>query len=161
VTKKSWPSAWRDGTGAGAVASLLSAGVLALASRKETGSPYACLNATSQWIWGDEAGRHRRASIRYTVAGYAIHHAASCFWGVIYERSLGAQVAVLPTPARIGAGLAAAAFACFVDYRVVPHRLTPGFELCLSRRAITAGYVAFGLGLAFAGILRESGRRPG
>jgi hypothetical protein len=50
--------------------------------------------------------------------------------------------------------LAAAAVACIVDYRVVPHRLSPGFELRLSKPAITAGYVAFGLGLALTSMAR-------
>lgn len=153
---KSWRRAWKDGTDAGAVASLLSAAVLALASRREAGSAFACLNATSHWIWGDGAAGHQGASLRYTGAGYLIHHAASCFWAVLYERSVGERVQELPAPARIAAGLTAAAVACVVDYRVAPHRLSPGFELRLSKPAITAGYVAFGLGLALAGTFRSA-----
>lgn len=151
---KSWRDAWRDGNLAGTFASVLSAAVLAEASRRETGSPFACLNATSHWIWGDEAAKHQSPSIRYTVNGYLIHHAASCFWGVLYERGLGKQADHLPAPAKIAAGLAAAGFACLVDYRVVPRRLSPGFELRLSKRSIAAGYLAFGLGLALAGMAR-------
>lgn len=151
---KPWPQAWDDGLEAGAVASVLSAVVLAIASKQETGSSFACLNATSHWIWGDGAARHQEASVRHTIAGYAIHHAASCFWGVLYERVLGERTAGLSATPRVAAGLAAAAVACFVDYRVVPHRLSPGFELRLSRRAIAAGYLGFGLGLALAGMAR-------
>ncbi len=151
---KSWRQAWKDGNEAGATASLLSAAVLAVASKRETGSPFACLNATSHWIWGDGAACHQEASLRYTGAGYLIHHAASCFWGVLYECALGEQVDRLPPAAKVGAGMAAAAFACLVDYRMVPHRLSPGFELRLSRPAITAGYVAFGFGLALTGMAR-------
>jgi hypothetical protein len=153
---KSWRHALDAGTRAGAVASLLSAAVLALASKREAGSPYACLNATSHWIWGDDAAGHQGPSLRYTGAGYLIHHAASCFWGVLYERSLGERVDRLSPSSRIAAGLTAATIACVVDYRVVPRRLSPGFELRLSKPAITAGYLAFGFGLAVAGIARTS-----
>ena len=153
---KPWRRAWNDGNEAGAVASLLSAAVLALASRREAGSPYACLNATSHWIWGDGAAGHQGPSLRYTAAGYLIHHAASCFWGVLYERSVGERADEWPAAGRIAAGMTAAAVASVVDFRVVPHRLSPGFELRLSRPAITAGYVAFGLGLALAGIVRTA-----
>ncbi|HZH06071.1 MAG TPA: hypothetical protein VEY69_05290 [Lautropia sp.] len=153
---KPWRRAWYDGNEAGAVASLLSAAVLALGSRREAGSPYACLNATSHWIWGDGAAGHQGPSVRYTGAGYLIHHAASCFWGVLYERSIGERADEWPAAGRIAAGLTAAAVASVVDFRVVPHRLSPGFELRLSRPAITAGYVAFGFGLALAGIVRTA-----
>ena len=157
---KGWDDAWRDGNQSGAIASLLSAAVLAEASRRETGSPFTCLNATSHWIWGDEAARHRAPSLRRTAAGYLIHHAASCFWGVLYERMIGERTDRLPPAAKVAAGLAAAGFACLVDYRLVPHRLSPGFELRLSHRSIAAGYLAFGLGLALAGMGREArGRR--
>lgn len=152
---KPWPRAWNDGLEAGAAASVLSAAVLAVASKREAGSAFACLNATSHWIWGDGAARNQQASWRHTASGYAIHNAASCFWGVLYERALGDRTDNLTAMPRVGAGLVAAGVACLVDYRVVPHRLTPGFELRLSRRAIAAGYLAFGLGLALAGMARQ------
>lgn len=149
---KDWQGAWRDGHQSGTIASLLSAAVLAEGSRRETGSPYACLNATSHWVWGDEAAAHEAPSLRHTAAGYLIHHAASCFWGILYERVVGEQADRLPGAAKVAAGLTAAGFACLVDYRLVPQRLSPGFELRLSRRSIAAGYFAFGLGLALAGM---------
>ena len=77
-----------DGAAVGAVASVLSTAVLALASRRATGSWSACLNATSHWVWGDEAADHLEPSLRYTGLGYLIHHGASCFWATLYERQL-------------------------------------------------------------------------
>ena len=151
---KDWKVASRDGAQAGTIASLLSAGVLAEASRREAGSPFACVNATSHWIWGDQAARHQTPSLRHSVTGYLIHHAASCFWGILYERAVGDWTDRLPAAAKVAAGLTAAGVACLVDYRLVPHRLSPGFELRLSRRSIAAGYLAFGLGLALAGMGR-------
>ena len=44
---KPWRRAIVDGAAVGTVASVLSTAVLALASRRETGSWSACLNATS------------------------------------------------------------------------------------------------------------------
>ena len=157
---KSWRLALGDGCRSGAVASLLSAFVLAIASRSETGSPFACLNATSHWLWKDESARHLEASVRYTVSEYLIHHAASCFWGTLYERFLGERVVRHRPQLQVLAGLGAAAVACMVDYRAVPPRLSPGFELRLSRRSIAAGYLAFGLDLALAGLARpmQAGR---
>ena len=156
---KSWRDAWRDGQQAGGTASVLSAAVLSEASRIQTGSPFTCLNSTSHWIWGGEAARHHAPSLRYTATGYLIHHAASCFWGVLYERSFGEQADRLPAEGKVAAGLTAAAFACLVDYRVVPRRLSPGFEYRLSRPAIAAGYLAFGLGLALAAMGRAERKR--
>ena len=42
----------------------------------------------------------------------------------------------------------AAAVACFVDYRLTPRRLTPGFEHRLSSKALLAVYACFAVGLA-------------
>ena len=98
---KTWRRAMVDGAAVGAVASVLSTAVLAAASRRETGSWSACLNATSHWAWGDEAARHLEPSLRYTALGYLIHHGASCFWATLYERGLGARVSRMPPSARI------------------------------------------------------------
>jgi hypothetical protein len=38
--------------------------------------------------------------------------------------------------------------ACFVDYRMTPERLTPGFEHRLSSRALLGVYACFAVGLA-------------
>jgi len=45
--------------------------------------------------------------------------------------------------------------AALVDLRLVPERLTPGFERRLSRRSLAWTYVGFGAGLALAGLLAQ------
>jgi hypothetical protein len=156
---KDWSIAMRDGLVSGSVASLTSAAALALASRIETGHAPATVNATSHWVWGDEAAGHDGVSTEYTGLGMLIHHGASVFWGVIYERLAGEAVERgSPVPA-LAAGLAGAAVASFVDYVCVPKRLTPGFEYRLSRPSIASGYVAFGAGLAITSLLRAAARR--
>jgi hypothetical protein len=159
--RKDWHEAMRDGIVSGSIASLTSTAALAAASRIETGHAPATLNATSHWVWGDEAADVDDATAAHTGVGFLIHHAASIFWAVLYERSAGAAVERGRVPPALAAGAAGAAFACFVDYVCVPKRLTPGFELRLSRPSIAAGYVAFGAGLAITSLLRGAARRVG
>jgi hypothetical protein len=155
---KDWQRSLRDGVVTGTVASLTSTAVLALASRLETGHAPATLNATSHWIWGDGAAEVDGVTPQHTGVGMLIHHAASIFWAVLYERAVGAAVERgSPAPA-VAAGMAGAAFACFVDYVCVPRRLSPGFEMRLSRPSIAAGYLAFGAGLAVTSLLRSATR---
>jgi hypothetical protein len=154
VRIKDWPSSLRDGLVSGSVASLVSTAALAVASRIETGHAPATLNATSHWVWGDGAAEFDGVDGAHTGAGMLIHHGASIFWAVLYERLAGATVERGALAPAVGAGLAGALLASFVDYACVPHRLSPGFELRLSRRSIAAGYLAFGAGLAVTSLLR-------
>ncbi len=52
-----------------------------------------------------------------------------------------------------------AALAAAVDYGLTPRRLTPGWELVLSRRSMVATYAAMALGLAAGAMLAR--RRTG
>jgi hypothetical protein len=111
-------------------------------------SAIAPVNAVSHWIWKDKAIHQHKASLRYSVVGYAIHHAASIFWAIAFEQ-LATRHKHNPMPGRtIGNAAAVAALACVVDLRCTPERLTPGFERRLSNRSLAAVYVAFAVGLA-------------
>jgi hypothetical protein len=81
-----WLQAFRTGIASGAAASTLSSAVLAARARQEAGSPYAGTNAVSHALWGDRAFRADAPSLKYTVAGYMIHHGASMLWATLYER---------------------------------------------------------------------------
>jgi hypothetical protein len=87
------------------------------------------------------------------VLGYLTHHAASLFWAAIYEKLFGERRAHKPAVRALGEAAAVAALACFVDYRLTPQRLMPGYERRLSRRSLAAVYAAFGAGLALGGAL--------
>ncbi|WP_430433523.1 hypothetical protein [Methyloversatilis sp.] len=65
-----------EGLIGGALSSVLSALLLCAASRRQTGSPYAGINAISHWLWKDRAFRRNAPSLRYTGTGYLIHHLA-------------------------------------------------------------------------------------
>jgi len=134
----------------GSLASVASTVALVLCGKGEVDDSCAPLNGPSQWIWGRHAKYKDGFSIRHTVVGYAIHHIASVFWAMFYERfrrGRDARKAILPSAA------ATSAMAAFVDYELTPHRFRPGFEKRLSRRSLVLVYAAFGLGLAAASLI--------
>lgn len=140
----------------GTVASVLSTLVVTWRSAAEARRAAAGTNATSQWLWGRQARRRQRADLGHTVTGFAIHHAASMFWATAYEVwRAGRGERPLRTFARASV---VAALACFVDYRLTPRRLTPGFEAHLSRRSLFLVYAAFAAGLAAPALLRGRGK---
>jgi hypothetical protein len=148
---KPWKDVARDALVSGSAASVMSTAVLMTCGEAETGHPLAPTNAVSHWYWGERAKRADRFSWRHTVLGFVTHHGASVFWALLYERLFGARRIDAP-PARAMADAAAvAALACFVDYRLTPRRLMPGYEARLSRRSLLAVYVAFAAGLALGG----------
>lgn len=148
-----WRQAFREGLATGGVASIASALVLAACGRRDNGRAAAPVNAVSHWIWHPEAFAHDEASLRHTLTGYLVHHGASVFWGTLHARAFGwREAAAQPVPA-IAVGLTAAAAACFVDLRLTPDRLTPGFEHRLSARSLAVTYASFGLGLAIAAMV--------
>ncbi|MBC5765978.1 hypothetical protein [Ramlibacter albus] len=136
----SWKQSLRDGALAGSIASILSAAVL-LTHRK----PAAPVNAISHWVWGDPALAKDKPSWRHTAVGYLIHHAASLFWSTLHARAWGKPRSA---PQAVAQAAVTAATAAFVDYKLTPHRSTPGFEHRLTRGQLTAVYVMFAVGLA-------------
>lgn len=149
-----WKQALREGLVSGSLASILSGAYLALAGGRRS-EPAAPLNAVSHWIFGDRALREDEPRPLYTATGYLIHHAASIFWGTLHAKAWGArEEAKKPLPAAAGAIVAAGA-ASFVDYRLTPKRLTPGFEHRLGRPEMMNVYACFALGLAIGSILMK------
>jgi hypothetical protein len=148
-----WNMALRRGMVSGTTSSLLSTAALALFGKREAGSEFAPTNAVSHWYWGEKAARRDGPSLRYTLPGYAIHHASATFWAVLFERACGDLLDRRDTGRTLLASSAAAGVACFVDYEMTPQRLKPGYEKRLSRPALAVVYGAFGLGLAAGAML--------
>jgi hypothetical protein len=75
---------------------------------------------------------------------------------LIYEKLVGAN----PAPGKAAlTGGAVAALAYITDYKVVPKRLTPGYELALPPQALYGIFAVMGLSLALSTVVRErSGR---
>jgi hypothetical protein len=157
VATKPWRAAAADALVSGSMASVASTAALAALGRLEAGSPFAATNATSRWVHGDRAALHDEPSARHTLVGYTIHHLASVFWATFYERWFGDRRDRRDAAAALGGGALVAAVACFVDYRLTPRRLQPGYELRLSRPALAVVYGAFAAGLAAS--MAVSGRR--
>src|SRR3954453_20073722 len=139
----------------GTVASVVSTAALALLARAEGKSAVQPTNATNHWLHGDSAASHREPDAAHTLVGYATHHASALFWAVPFEAWLAAQ------PPRTAAGLlrdacAMSAIAAAIDYGVTPKRLTPGWELVLSKRSMAVIYGAMTLGLAAGALLTRA-----
>jgi hypothetical protein len=129
-----------------AAASATTGAALMLLGRHERRGALAPLNASSHWLYGDHVGRQRRADLARTGVGVGTHHLAIMFWSVALEAALGREKKTLPELALAGA-LTAATAAAF-DYLVVPRRLSPGWELALTRKSMAGAFGAMALGLA-------------
>jgi hypothetical protein len=171
-----WSKFVRKSLVTGTVASALSMAMLMHRSRQEIGTRAAGPNAVSHWLHGDEALRVNRVTWQHTGLGLATHHASGIFWAVLYEALL-ASVARAPenrlTPidgtlgldalrdiddrgdaaTMIAGAVVVGALAAAVDLKLVPERVTPGFQRRLTDRSVAAFYVCFGLGLAVGAAL--------
>src|SRR3954447_19757934 len=156
-----WKQALAEGAVAGTLAGLSSALALALAGRRQNADAAAPLNAISHWFWGDPALRQDGVSWRHTVTGTLVHHAASILWGTLHARAWGIRSGAKRPGAALAGASIAAALACFVDYRLTPRRLTPGFEHRLSSGQMAAVYGCFALGLAAGSLFMGRRKRRG
>jgi hypothetical protein len=145
-----WSRALREGLRSGTAASVVSTLVLIACGKRERDDAAQPVNGPSQWTWGRHAPHVHGFSVRYTVTGYAIHHAMSVLWAVLFER-LRPQ-AESPSSVAAAAGLTAA-IAYNVDFGVVPTRLSPGFQAKISRRCLYATYAGFAAALAATAML--------
>lgn len=127
----------------GTAVSIASTIALALAAKAEGRHPVRPTNATGHWFRGDEAAASRAFDAKHTILGFATHEGASIFWAAIFEalRKLGPG-----RPAAVDA-IGVSALAAFVDYLVVPKRLTPGWEKVVTPRSIGLAYGVMALAL--------------
>jgi hypothetical protein len=143
----------------GTGASLASLVALAGCSRRETGSALAGVNAVSHWAYGDADASRNGFSWKHTLVGALTQQAASVFWAMVFER-LFAPRRGAPTVGRLAAeSVATSALALAVDYTITPKRLTPGYELRLSKPSMAAVYVAFAGGLLIGSLLLPAHER--
>jgi hypothetical protein len=148
-----WKHALREGLVEGTLASVLSAGLLALVGRRQAGSAAAPINAVSHWAWGDESLRQDGVTARHTLLGYVTHHLAAVFWSTLHARLWGRRPGAGTLPQALIGGLVTSAAAAAIDYTLVPRRLTPGFEHRVSRGAMAGAFGAIALGVALGAML--------
>jgi hypothetical protein len=139
----------------GVLGSFASALVAGGSARPEGRGALQPLNATSHWLHGERAGRLRRFDVAHTGVGLVTHIASALFWAVPYSLWLQRKSERSAEEIIVG-GAATAAMAATVDYLAMPRRLTPGWELALSRRSIGITFVALALGLAGGALLARS-----
>jgi len=132
----------------GGAAGLTSLAMLAARGQADNHSPVAPLNATSHVIWGDRAFHVDRPTVRHTLPGLALHVGSSMFWGAVQQGLFGTRRGLAPN-ARNAA--LTTALAALVDLKLVPDRLTPGFERRLSMKSLMWVYGALAVGLAIGG----------
>lgn len=141
------------GTGASVATTLLAAHECRRAGR----SGASASNVSSHWIWGDQAFGVQSADLAHTGLGFLIHHASSHLWAAVHAAWNLRRPA--PPARRLVRAFVVSAIAAWVDYRVVPARLTPGFEAHLGRAAIARIYVTFGFVLGIASAMRPPSDR--
>ncbi|NYT68395.1 hypothetical protein [Pusillimonas noertemannii] len=139
----------------GSYASVVSTVALLHGGARDCSAAFAPVNAVSHWLWGDKALHKEQGSLRYSLAGYCIHHAASIFWALGYEFLLSRRKAEPTKFEALTLAGGVAATACVVDLYCTPERLTPGFERRLGKPSLAYVYLAFGAGLALHALLKS------
>jgi hypothetical protein len=149
-----WPAFLTDGL----LSAASSAAALVWRGRRERGSAAAPLNAVSHILRSDAALARNDVSLRYTATGAVLHVASALLWGGLYAWLRHRRRR--PTAGNaVGDAVAVSAVASLVDFKVVPARLTPGFEHRLSRQGLAWVYVALAAGLALGGLKELSDDR--
>ena len=138
----------------GMVASATSAVALLALAKAKGRAAVQPINATSHWLHGPAAAEQTATDLAHTGVGYATHHAATLFWAAVFEAWVAGRRPLRPVPlARDAAAMATVAAA--VDYLATPKRFTPGWELVLSRGAMTAAYATLAVGFALGAALAD------
>jgi hypothetical protein len=150
----SWKDALAEGAVSGSIAAVLSAAVVAVAGKRESGSAIAPINAVSHWMWGEEAAQDETVNVRHTGVGAVTQLLAGMFWGTLHALLRPHVRDEDVVPAAIAGGIATSVAAGVLDYGLIPKRLTPGYELRVSNRAIVAAFAAIAVGVAIGTVVR-------
>jgi hypothetical protein len=132
---------------AGSLVCVATLAAAAVRGRVDSGSAVAPINATSHIVLGPAAGDVDGLDLKHTLLGVVINAGASVFWASIYQPLFdragqrgGMGISVL-------GGAAVAALAYLVDYRLMPKRLTPGWECRVSGRSLAMIFCAMAASL--------------
>jgi hypothetical protein len=144
----------------GSFGSVISTIALAVCGKIEEDSAAGPNNGPSQWVWGEEEAYTRKATLRHTAVGYAVHHMTSVGWATAHEHVFGSRSRTPKGLLRHCLEAAATATTAYVvDYHFTPSRFRPGFKKHLGPTSIAAVYAAFALGLAMGSALHHGSRR--
>jgi hypothetical protein len=140
---------------AGCLVFIATLAAAALRGRVDSGSAIAPINATSHIVFGSEAGNVDKPSFRHTLPGVVLNAGASVFWAAIYQRLFDRVGQRSGAGAALLGGAAVAALAYLVDYRLIPQRLTPGWEYRVSGRSLAMIFAAMAASLAVRRVLER------
>jgi hypothetical protein len=158
---KNWQQAMRDSKVPGALAGAASLAAVAIRGRRDSGSALAPVNASSHVFWGEEAGRVEAVTARHTLPGLLINTGAGFFWALVFQKLFGAAADRRGAPIALAGGAATAALAYTLDYKLLPRRLSPGWEQRISGRSLLLSLGAMGLAIGLGSILsRRDQVRP-
>ncbi len=138
----------------GLLAAALSGGSVAARSKADSGSAAAGINAPAHWLHGEESIRREDVSAKHTLVGAAVHTASAMLWAGLYEALQARRERRTVAGALVDAA-GVAALAAVVDLKLVPERLTPGFQHRMSKESLWMVYGSFALGLALGGLQRR------
>ncbi|WMT92754.1 hypothetical protein [Pelagibacterium sp. H642] len=134
----------------GAGAAIASMGATAALARMEGKPALQPINSSSHWLWGEAVGKNTRLDAAHTGIGAATNLGAGLFWGTVLGFILDSKHPTLKQTVGYGIGVGAVAGA--LDYGIMPKRLTPGWELALSRRSVVLTFGAMTAGLVMGGL---------
>lgn len=147
TARNSWLPGLLGGTAATAT--------VAMRCRRDGGSGWAPINATSHVLYGPRAAHASGATWAQTVPGLIINLGAGLWWALVFETLFGRQIERRGATGAVLGGATTGALAYLLDYRLLPRRLSPGWELSVSRRSVGMGLAALGAGLAVGAMLRK------
>ncbi len=127
------------------------------AARGEQRPPAEPINAISHIVFDDEAIGQPEPSMKYTGTGLLLNLSAMLSWALVAElgfRALQARRGSFGRNLLVGAATSALAYV--TDFKLVPKRLTPGFEHVLSFHSLKNIYSILAVSIAAAGSMREA-----
>lgn len=137
----------------GLLSAALSGGTLAARGKADSGSAVAPLNAPSHRLHGHEAVHREDVTVSHTLAGAAIHTASAMLWAGLYQALQARRERRTVAGALVDAA-GVAAVAAVVDLKLMPERLSPGFQHRLKDESLWMVYGSLALGLAMGGVQR-------
>ncbi len=114
------------------------------------------VNAISHIFFDKQALGQTKFSAQYTLNGLLLNFGAMLGWAAVAEASF----VLLKLPARefvtsTMVAIVVSVMAYIVDFLVVPKRLTPGFELVISKRSLLIIYVGLSVAFFIGAMLRS------
>ncbi|WP_011582824.1 MULTISPECIES: hypothetical protein [Chelativorans] len=105
------------------------------------------VNATSHWLHGDSVARRATVDMRHTGLGAVTNLASAMFWALPFA-FWASRREPQSLPRLLCGASVVSAFAALLDYGVLPRRITPGWELAISKRSVAGAFAAMAIGLA-------------